>query len=121
MCSRYDALARRDGGLRLHFTRGIPLLMATLTKRALAGFAAAGAAALVLAGCAGGAAETEEAADEAPAETEETEEAPEQLDFLACAVSDEGSWNDKSFNEAVYDGLQLAESELGAWSTPTVT
>ena len=87
--------------------------MATLTKRALAGFAAAGAAALVLAGCAGGAAETEEAADEAPAETEETEEAPEQLDFLACAVSDEGSWNDKSFNEAVYDGLQLAESELG--------
>ncbi len=34
-------------------------------------------------------------------------------DFLACAVSDEGSWNDKSFNEAVLDGLKRAESELG--------
>lgn len=34
-------------------------------------------------------------------------------DYLACAVSDEGSWNDKSFNEAVYDGLQQAEDELG--------
>jgi basic membrane protein A len=28
-------------------------------------------------------------------------------------VSDEGSWNDKSFNESVYDGLQKAEAELG--------
>ncbi|WP_296191861.1 BMP family ABC transporter substrate-binding protein [uncultured Microbacterium sp.] len=34
-------------------------------------------------------------------------------DFLACAVSDEGSWNDKSFNEAAYGGLKKAESDLG--------
>ena len=60
-------------------------------KKTLAGFAAAGAMALVLSGCTGGGGS----------------------DFLACAVSDEGSWNDKSFNEAVYDGLQQAESELG--------
>jgi basic membrane protein A len=34
------------------------------------------------------------------------------VDFLACAVSDEGNWNDKSFNEAVYTGLLQAEDEL---------
>jgi basic membrane protein A len=33
--------------------------------------------------------------------------------FLACAVSDEGNWNDKSFNEAVYTGLKKAETDLG--------
>ena len=36
-----------------------------------------------------------------------------KVDFKACAVSDEGSWNDKSFNESVMDGLTKAESELG--------
>jgi len=34
-------------------------------------------------------------------------------DFKACAVSDEGSWNDKSFNESVYDGLEKAKDGLG--------
>lgn len=41
----------------------------------------------------------------------------EDVDFLACAVSDEGSWNDKSFNEAAYGGLELAETELGVQIT----
>lgn len=40
-------------------------------------------------------------------------EAPPTVDFLACAVSDEGSWNDKSFNEAAFGGLLKAEAELG--------
>lgn len=35
------------------------------------------------------------------------------LDYTACAVSDEGSWNDKSFNESVMDGLKKAKAELG--------
>jgi basic membrane protein A len=35
------------------------------------------------------------------------------IDFKACAVSDEGSWNDKSFNESVYKGLMQAKTELG--------
>lgn len=87
--------------------------MATLIKKTLAGFAAAGAIALVLSGCAGGSAEVAEEATDEPAETEETAEAPTQLDFLACAVSDEGSWEDASFNEAVYRGLQQAEEQLG--------
>ena len=65
--------------------------METQTRKILGGFAIAGAAALVLSGCTAGGGS----------------------DFTACAVSDEGSWNDKSFNEAVYDGLQQAETELG--------
>jgi basic membrane protein A and related proteins len=35
------------------------------------------------------------------------------VDYKACAVSDEGSWNDKSFNESVYDALVQAKDELG--------
>ncbi len=60
----------------------------------------AAVSALVLSGCA--AAPEEGATEEAGA-----------VDFLACAVSDEGNWNDKSFNEAVYTGLTQAEADLG--------
>ncbi|MDA9116811.1 BMP family ABC transporter substrate-binding protein [Pontimonas sp.] len=85
-------------------------MKAITAKRTFAGIAALGAAALVLTGCAA------ETVEEETATTEEAavvEEAAPALDFLACAVSDEGNWNDNSFNEAVYDGLQLAKSELG--------
>ena len=34
-------------------------------------------------------------------------------DFLACMVSDQGGFDDKSFNESGYLGLQQAEEELG--------
>jgi len=67
-------------------------------KRALVSVALAGASALVLAGC--GAAPEDNTGDDT-------------VDYLACAVSDEGSWNDKSFNEAAYEGLTKAEAELG--------
>jgi len=70
-------------------------------KRGLAGLGIAAAAGLVLAGC-GTAPEEDGGA-----------EAPEGTDFMACAVSDEGSWNDQSFNEAAYAGLEMAEEELG--------
>ena len=79
-------------------------------RNASAAFALMGVSALVLSGCA--------AAPEAePTETAvatATEEAAPAIDYLACAVSDEGSWNDKSFNESVYDGLVKAEADLGA-------
>ncbi|NBU22700.1 MAG: BMP family ABC transporter substrate-binding protein [Actinobacteria bacterium] len=75
-------------------------------KNASAAFALLGASALVLTGCA--------AAPEAEPTASETEtSAAPTLDYLACAVSDEGSWNDKSFNESVYDGLMKAQTELG--------
>ena len=67
-------------------------------KRAVTGFALVGTAAMVLAGCAA-----------AP----EVDDEVETVDYLACAVSDEGSWNDKSFNQAAYEGLEKAEDELG--------
>src|SRR5690625_4084609 len=54
-----------------------------------------------------------EAPTEETAGSSETEEAETNDDFLACAVSDEGSWEDKSFNEAAYEGLLEAEEEFG--------
>lgn len=68
-------------------------------KRGLAGMAVIGAAGMLLAGCA--------------AAPDETDAPAEEVDYLACAVSDEGSWNDKSFNEAAYEGLLKAQDELG--------
>jgi basic membrane protein A len=70
-----------------------------ITSRAWTGLALASAAAVILTGCA--AAPTETAAPD------------ETLDYLACAVSDEGSWNDKSFNQSVYEGLEKSKAELG--------
>lgn len=66
--------------------------MSTITGTALKTLSLAAVAALAFTGC-------------APA-------AP-TVDFKACAVSDEGSWNDKSFNESVYDALVQAKDELG--------
>lgn len=76
--------------------------MTISTTKKVLGATGAAALLLALAGCG--------SAPEAPTGT--TEPAPE-VDFLACAVSDEGSWNDKSFNEAAFEGLKKAEAELG--------
>ncbi|MEO5533789.1 MAG: BMP family ABC transporter substrate-binding protein [Pseudolysinimonas sp.] len=70
----------------------------TTRKRALAGIVLAGASAVVLAGC--GAAPEANPSNSASS-------------FLACAVSDEGSFKDHSFNEAAYGGLTKAHDELG--------
>jgi basic membrane protein A len=59
----------------------------------------AAVSALVLSGCA--------------AAPEEDGTAAGAGDFLACAVSDRGGWNDKSFNESTLDGMERAEQELG--------
>lgn len=81
-------------------------------RNASAAFALLSASALVLSGCAA----APEDEPTATATATQTEEAAPAIDFLACAVSDEGSWNDKSFNEAAYDGLLKAEAELGTQS-----
>ena len=59
----------------------------------------AAVSALVLSGCA--------------AAPEDATVEPGSVDFLACAVSDEGKWLDKSFNEAVWNAMKQAETELG--------
>ena len=73
--------------------------MKNITSRAWTGLALASAATVILTGCA--AAPTEGAGPVEP------------IDYLACAVSDEGSWNDKSFNQSVYEGLEKSKAELG--------
>ena len=78
-------------------------MIATSRKRMLATIAATGAAALVLVGC-GNAPEAGENG---------SKEGSDNSDFLACAVSDEGSWNDKSFNQVSMLGLTEAEKGLG--------
>ncbi|MER3389219.1 MAG: BMP family ABC transporter substrate-binding protein [Microcella sp.] len=72
----------------------------TTRKRAFSGLALLGASALVLAGCAAA------PEPEAPEETE-------ALDFYPCMVSDAGGFDDRSFNEAAFNGLEEAAAELG--------
>ena len=71
----------------------------TSRTRVLGGLALIGTSALVLAGCAA-----------APVEPTETAAA---VDFLPCMVSDAGGFDDKSFNQAAFEGLEEAAAELG--------
>ena len=41
------------------------------------------------------------------------EETPAALDFLPCIVSDAGGFDDKSFNQLGYEGVEQAADELG--------
>lgn len=83
-------------------------------KKSIIGVAALAAAALTLTACA-------EAPEEEPtsAESSESGEASEEpaavpeSDVYACLVSDAGGFEDQSFNQAGYEGLQRAEAELG--------
>ena len=68
--------------------------------RALSGMALVATSALVLAGCAA-----------APEESGGT--SGEALDFLPCMVSDSGGFDDKSFNQLGYEGLESAAKDLG--------
>ena len=44
---------------------------------------------------------------------QQSDQAKAELPFKACAVSDTGGWQDKSFNQSAYDGLMEAKSFLG--------
>jgi basic membrane protein A len=48
----------------------------------------------------------------APAETAATTAAPAN-DFVACMISDQGGFDDNSFNESGFVGLKQAETDLG--------
>lgn len=75
--------------------------------RAGSALAATAATALVLSACG-------EAPDEETDSTDDGDSAAvESVDFKACLVSDEGGWNDRSFNESAYDGMMMAAEELG--------
>lgn len=66
--------------------------------------AAAGIVTLALAGCGGGTTSNGGGT---------TSEAKDASTFKACAVSDAGGWDDKSFNESAYNGLTAARDNLG--------
>lgn len=66
--------------------------------------AAAGTVTLALAGCGGGTTSNGGGT---------TSEAKDAATFKACAVSDAGGWDDKSFNESAYNGLKAAQDSLG--------
>ncbi|MEU4362206.1 BMP family ABC transporter substrate-binding protein [Promicromonospora sp. NPDC023987] len=70
-------------------------------KKAVRLTALAGAAALALAACGA-----------APEETAGGGEAPAS-DFKPCIVSDQGGFDDKSFNQLSYEGVTAAAEELG--------
>lgn len=76
-------------------------------KKSLIAPVALGAFALAFAGCA-----TPPAASTS-AEPSGTTSSVAQVDFKACMVSDAGGFDDKSFNETAYAGLQKAVAELG--------
>lgn len=91
--------------------------MSTISRRAAKGIALAAASALVLAGCAA-APDEEDNADNSDTESSETETETEveTVDYKACMVSDEGGFDDASFNEEAFNGLQRAVDELGVES-----
>ncbi|MDO5494924.1 MAG: BMP family ABC transporter substrate-binding protein [bacterium] len=64
---------------------------------------------------AAGGTETTAAGTTEPTETETADtEAPEASgDFKACIVSDEGGFDDRSFNQLSYEGVERAVDELG--------
>ena len=72
-----------------------------LRRVSVAGFATLGVAAL-LAGCAS-----------APSDTASTGSAAAGGDFIPCMVSDSGGFDDKSFNQAGYEGINDAADALG--------
>jgi basic membrane protein A and related proteins len=84
------------------------------TKRALAVVAAV---AMLAAAC-GEAPDEGATGTDQPTSTEtsaptETTPPAEEVDYLACQVTDTGGVDDRSFNQTAYKGLQDAESNLG--------
>ncbi len=71
--------------------------------------ALAAAAALALAACSS-APEDEPTTSQSAAETTTP---AETVDYKACMVSDAGGFDDKSFNQTSFEGLQQAEADLG--------
>ncbi len=90
-------------------------------KKSIYATALAAVAALTLAACGDAPDETPEPADDAA--VEETDDADtgaddadtgaDAADFTACLVSDQGGWDDQSFNQSAMEGAEEARDELG--------
>ncbi|WP_341360383.1 BMP family ABC transporter substrate-binding protein [Georgenia sp. M64] len=87
-------------------------------KKSIYATALATTAALALAACGAAPEEETPAGSETTGgeETTETAEATEGAaaeDYLACLVSDQGGWDDQSFNQSAFEGMEMAVEELG--------
>ncbi len=78
-------------------------------KRVTRAAVLATATALVLAACGNAPDEKPEASSSAGG----TETTAESIDYKACIVSDQGGFDDKSFNQLSYEGTKKAVEELG--------
>jgi basic membrane protein A len=76
-------------------------------RKKFAAVALAAASALFISGCA------EPPADDATTAASGDATTSSSSDFMACMISDSGGFDDKSFNQSGYEGLERAESELG--------
>jgi basic membrane protein A and related proteins len=76
-------------------------LRITSRKATIGGFALITASALALAGCAAAPEDTDTGTDDAAS------------DFVPCMVSDAGGFDDKSFNQLGFEGINKAADELG--------
>lgn len=77
-------------------------MMRSFTPKAVFGMAAVGVLALSACG---------EAPDEEP-EDGDAPEAAEEVDYTACLVSDAGGWDDQSFNQSAFAGLESAVDDF---------
>lgn len=88
-------------------------------KKSIIAVAGAAAVALTLAACGSapesGSGSTDASADPTAEETTDggTGGGSAVDGFKACMVSDQGGWDDQSFNQSGHEGLMRAESELG--------
>lgn len=80
-------------------------------KKSILGAATMAVAALTLAACGQAPADDPTTTDGGGEET--TSEGGETSDVKACLISDAGGFQDQSFNQAGFEGLERAESELG--------
>jgi basic membrane protein A and related proteins len=86
--------------------------MRSYTPKALFSLAAVGVLALSACGEAPDD-ETDEDPDAETAEENGDAQAEDNSDYTACLVSDEGGWDDQSFNESAFTGLQNAIDDFG--------
>lgn len=75
--------------------------------------AASAAAVMVLAACGEAPSDDTETADNDNSTASAAAGGEDNSDFKACMVSDQGGFDDQSFNQAAYSGLVSAEEELG--------
>lgn len=68
---------------------------------------------LLLTGCGAPPEEGDSNADGEAQVSTDPEVGDDNSDYLACIVSDEGGFDDRSFNQSSYEGLKAAESDYG--------